>query len=163
MGKDWWDTERQKAYRSTNYHCKACGVEKQEADFHRWLEAHEFYKFNYPKGEMVFICLIPLCHACHNYIHSGRMKALVDKGEMQEEKMDFILKRGNEIIKDAKIRRPRGPVVCAPWEEWRLVFNGKKYSPVVKSYEAWLDHFHPGRRAASYEMDALHDDWGDRD
>ena len=106
MGQEWWDVQRRIAYASTEYHCAACGVHKSEAEYHQWLEAHELYEFDYPKGRLTMIEIVPLCHACHNFIHSGRMTALVDKGEMEESKRKAILKRGNNIFKDAKLKRP---------------------------------------------------------
>lgn len=141
MGQEWWDVVRQEAYAKAGYCCDACGVPKSEALYHKWLECHELYEIDYPKGRMVFKELVALCHACHNYIHSGRMKILVRKGEMEDEKMEAILKRGNKIIRDAKLRRPRPPTKCAPWEDWVLVFEGREYPAKHKSFEEWQEAY----------------------
>lgn len=154
-GKEWWDIERQKAYASTDYHCLACGVYKSEADYHQWLEAHELYDYDYKKGRLTFIELVPLCHCCHNYIHSGRMQALVDKGEMEFDKMVFIRKRGDKIVKDNKLKRPKPPTKCAEWSKWRLIFDGKEYAPKFKNYAEWLNHFHPGGNWMPFDVDLI--------
>src|SRR6185295_5669264 len=38
MGDDWWNSERQLVYASTDYHCAACGIHKSQAKKHEWLE-----------------------------------------------------------------------------------------------------------------------------
>jgi hypothetical protein len=48
LGDEWWDKERIKAYRKFFNHCQACGVHKSDALYHRWLEAHEVFNFDYP-------------------------------------------------------------------------------------------------------------------
>ena len=48
LGDEWWDKERIKAYRKFFNHCQACGTHKSDALYHRWLEAHEVYHFDYP-------------------------------------------------------------------------------------------------------------------
>lgn len=144
MGESWWNIERKKAYASTDFHCEACWVEKSKAMFHAWLEAHERYSFDYPNGRMTFLELVPLCHSCHNYIHSGRLRVLVDKGEIPFEKMEKIVSHGDGIIKAAKIRRPRDPKKIASWKDWRVVVKGKEYGPAFATFEDWLAKFHPG-------------------
>jgi hypothetical protein len=143
MGQAWWDIQRQAAYYSTDYRCAACGVPKRKAKYHSWLEAHELYEMDYPNGRMIFKELVPLCHACHNFIHSGRMNMLVDKGEMDERKMNEILWHGKAIIKVAGLKKPKPPTECAEWSKWRLVFNGQEYKPKFKNFGAWADHFMP--------------------
>ena len=44
LGQKWWDEQRQIAYAKNNYCCWACGAYKHDAKYHRWLEAHEFYR-----------------------------------------------------------------------------------------------------------------------
>ena len=136
MGKEWWDVERKKAYKSTNYHCAACGVSQSEAEYHTWLEAHELYEIDYARGRMVFVELVPLCHSCHNFIHSGRMEMLVQSGEMDGKKQRDILRHGEAVIKAAGLKKPEPPSKCAAWGDWRLVFNGREYPLKHRSFEA---------------------------
>ena len=50
MGDDWWNKTRQEVYKKYDYHCIACGVAKEDAKKHQWLEAHEFWNINYETG-----------------------------------------------------------------------------------------------------------------
>ncbi len=68
-GQSWWNKTREAAYRSTNYHCLACGVHKYQAKHRQWLEGHELYEINYVEGTSTYIETVPLCHFCHNSIH----------------------------------------------------------------------------------------------
>lgn len=137
LGNIWWDKVRQAAYASTSYRCAACGVPKQIADYHQWLEAHEIYDFDYPKGLLTFVHAVPLCHACHNYIHSGRMSMMVRSGEMQESKMENILKRGDALTKG--LRRPSPPKSIAAWQDFRMEIMGFQWGPSTRNYGEWID------------------------
>lgn len=140
LGKEWWDATREEAYASTDYHCIACGVHKREAKWHQWLEGHEVYTINYRAGRMTYVETVPLCHGCHNFIHDGRLRALLDRDEIEQEKYDAIMAHGRFVLKEAGLRkRPRphmGPT--AKWEDWRLVLFGKEYPPVFTNYKEWL-------------------------
>lgn len=149
MGNGWWDKQRQKAYASTDYHCAACEVHKTQALYKQHLEAHEVYEMDYPMGRMIFQEIVPLCHACHNYIHCGRMQAMVDQGKMFEGKMKAIKERGDRLLEMAGLEHPPPPARIAKWSRWRLEFNGKTYPPVLRSPEAWMDHFVPGWKSNS--------------
>lgn len=147
-GQEWWDVVRQKAYASMDYHCHACGVHKSEAEYHNWLEAHEVFNIDYPSGRVEIESIVALCHACHNYIHDGRMIILVGKGEFDLEKYIHILRRGNEIImRDWK--HPFEPTLpidreykeVAEWSKWHLVLDDKKYFSPYRDYEAWEKHY----------------------
>lgn len=152
-GESWWNKTRQAAYRSTNFHCLACGVSKYEAHYHKWLEGHELYKIDYQAGLMTYLETVPLCHFCHNYIHSGRLLALLRKGEIHHHKYAAILKHGDSILAKAGLQKmsqadmereflkleSQGKI--ASWKQWRLVLDGRKYAPKYKSLEEWkLDH-----------------------
>lgn len=141
MGKEWWDMERRKSYASTGFLCAACGVSSEDALFFKHLEAHELYEIDYARGRMVFKETVPLCHACHNFIHSGRMQALVDNGKMLPSKQKKILIHGNSILKPIEHLRPATPAECEEWGRWRLVFNGKEYKPKHKSLAAWMKFY----------------------
>jgi hypothetical protein len=141
LGADWWETTRRAAYASTNFHCQACGVSKYQAKYHKWLEGHELYRINYSKGKMTYVKTVPLCHFCHNYIHDGRLKALLEKRKINHLKYVAIIRHGDKVLREAGLEREphdeREPKNIAAWEKWRLVLNGKEYPPKHKDFEAW--------------------------
>lgn len=161
-GDGWWNTVRQVAYRSKNFTCHACGVHKQEALWHNWLEAHEVYVHTDPV--IKFEGLVALCHSCHNFIHSGRMYALLEKGNMEKGKFEKILLRGFDILKKARLKpwwgtallwlqyngistedamyilRAKGveiPTQTYAWDAWRMDIYGELYSTSFKSENEW--------------------------
>ena len=139
LGSVWWDEIRQAAYSATDFHCIACGVPKRLAKYHQWLEGHEVYSINYRAGRMTYVETVALCHCCHNFIHDGRLRAILDKNEIEQEKYDAIMAHGRLVLKEANLVKPppyMGPM--ARWEKWRLVLFGKEYPPVFANYEAWL-------------------------
>ena len=85
------------------------------------------------------------------------MQALVDKGEMDESKMKLILERGDRLLKLAKLKKPRDPSDCAPWEKWRMVIFGVEYGRKFDTFKDWAKHFgYPIRQMDEY--DYLDDD-----
>lgn len=144
LGSTWWNQERVAAYRKVDYHCEACGVKKVHAAYHRWLEGHEIYDINYTAGRMVYVRTASLCHFCHNYIHSGRLKSLLEKGEIHHAKYVDIIQHGDRVLKQNGLKKlPVHNGKIAEWNEWRLVieFNGGiiEIPPVHKSFEAWQE------------------------
>jgi len=153
LGRNWWNKERRAAYQSTNFRCKACGVHKERAKYHQWLEAHELYRTDYRAGRMTYIESVPLCHFCHNYIHDGRLHHLLRKGEIHHAKFTNILQHGDAILRAAGLSKDnradrdesmkeailRGEV--AKWEDWRMVLDGVEIPPKHESYEAWENYF----------------------
>lgn len=161
MGQAKWDEVRKAAYASTNYHCIACGVHKSEAKGHQWLEAHEFYDIDYEAGRVEIEKIIPLCHYCHNFIHSGRLYMVMGKEKSKEEVAE-ILEHGFKILSDADLSAfpftihlaheldvddhgvmptlsPDGETPA--WEDWRLVWDGNEYPPKYKTYQEWRERF----------------------
>ena len=139
LGQAWWDNEREQACRSTDNHCIACGVSKLMAQWQRWLEGHELYETNYSAGRMVYLRTVPLCHFCHNFIHSGRLRTLLERGKVTNNKYGAVIKHGDAVLKQAKLRKPKpwdGPI--AEWGAWRLVIGTKEFPPLYKDFEAWL-------------------------
>ena len=57
-----------------------------EAEFHNWLEVHETYDIDFKAGVAVYSGAVALCHACHQFIHSGRLLAVLEKGEISRGK-----------------------------------------------------------------------------
>lgn len=131
LGTNWWNRTRREVYKSTNYCCVACGVFKGDARSHRWLEAHERYDVDYLLGRMVYFESVPLCHYCHNYVHPGRMRALLEQNKMTHAKFAAIVQHGDAVLQAARLRRPDKPSSLTNWaapEDWRLVIDGVEYA-----------------------------------
>lgn len=141
LGKTWWEMARHAAYRRADYKCECCGVPKQEALFHKWLEAHEIYDFDYKHGRLTYKYLVALCHACHNYIHRGRLLALYDKGEIDADKYHTICEHGDRLLQRHKIKSIETEHHPVNWADWRMIICGKEYKPQFDSYEDWLAHY----------------------
>jgi hypothetical protein len=138
LGGKWWDVTRKAAYRSTNFHCLACGIPKALAKSRNWLEGHETYEIDYLMGRMTYVRTVALCHFCHSYIHNGRLKWLLESGKVHQAKYVAIIQHGDSILFNAKLKRPEpytGPTV--EWKEWRLILDGKEYKPLYKNFEQW--------------------------
>lgn len=138
LGTKWWNETRQAAYRATDYHCITCGVWKYDARGPKWLEGHEVYEVDYAQGRSVYIETVALCHYCHNYIHDGRMQALVEKGRMPASKYVSIIIHGDAILRAAGlVVPPPYEGLMAEWGDWRLVVYGKEYEPIYETFEQW--------------------------
>ncbi len=171
MGQDWWDEQRQIAYKVNNYHCWACSISKYMARYHYWLEAHEYYSIDYVNGKATLVEIVALCHSCHNFIHSGRLQAMLGKGECTREKVLDILEHGFKICRrhdltpfwgtrlfyltEFKGMNTRGALKALKmshelpattedhvrWDQWRLVFNDKEYKGQFKTFEDWEEFY----------------------
>ena len=172
LGDDWWNQQRQQAYAVQDYHCWACGVHKSQAKYHRWLEAHEAYQIDYTTGRVELQEIVALCHACHNFIHSGRLWMQLQAKHVSEAKVKEILAHGFAILTAYNLRpfwatqmlafRLQGDSELealnkatagrddqrvehpAKWEEWHLVLEGKSYYSQFTNEAAWRK-FYSGR------------------
>ena len=144
LGRKWWDATREAAYAATDYHCIACGIYKGDTP-QRWLEGHEIYAVDYSKGRSVYVETVALCNKCHQFIHDGRMEALVDKGEMTKAAYDEVMRHGRRVLKDAGLKKKPYSGLFAEWENWRLVVNGEEYPPAFKD-AASLNAFYDRKR-----------------
>lgn len=154
LGKSWWDKERQAAQEKYNYCCAACGVHKSKADIFQWLEGHESYEINFDEYSYKLIEILPLCHACHNYIHSGRLLMLLRKQEITQDRYNFIMNRGNQLLVEAGINKEeflynlfegnfiKGfPEKNGTWNKWHLIIDNKKYFSKFKTFEDWREYY----------------------
>lgn len=149
LGQKWWDRERRECYERAEFFCQACGVHKLRAKYHQWLEAHECYDVDWAKGRMKYAECVALCHFCHNYIHSGRLQALLEKGEIHHHKFAAIRQHGDGVlaaaglakesydVRDARIKKMVMNGQVAEWGKWRLVIGRKTYKPLYPTKEAW--------------------------
>lgn len=148
-GTNWWNRTRRQVYKSTEFHCLACGVHKQDAENRQWLEAHEIYEIDYKKGTAKFKEIVPLCHYCHNYIHDGRLTDLLERGEIHPQKFAAIIRHGDRVLAKAGMKKPnkreRDEMILnmeiagelAEWSKWRLIIGRKKYKPLYASMQEW--------------------------
>ncbi len=160
MGQEWWDIERNKAYASTDYHCTVCGVHKRDAKKHQWLEAHEFWDIDYSTGICEIKKIIPLCHYCHSFIHSGRLSMIMGTDKSKKEVAE-ILEHGFKILSENNLKCFPSTLKLAEyincktfgvksytlpkhetkWEDYVLKFNGKIFKSKFKNYNEWLIYY----------------------
>jgi hypothetical protein len=161
-GTAWWNETRQKAYEKYDYHCIACGVHKSKAKWKQWLEAHEYWKIDYNTGICEIQSIEPLCHYCHNFIHSGRLKSLVDSNKMLMTSAQSVLEHGFKILAENNLKAFPGTISFAKeigadtygvkpydliinesvkWKDYVLVFEGKEYHSKFTSEKAWKKHY----------------------
>lgn len=141
LGQEWWDKQRREAAAKEDYHCWACGVRGKDAKYHQWLEGHESYVYDYEKGVATLKEIVSLCHSCHNFIHSGRLRILLRKGSISEEKVMDILNHGRAILREYGLTPISPPDQIADWSQWVLIIDGKSYSGKFKSYEEWESYY----------------------
>jgi len=146
-GEAWWDKTRNEAKKRTGNCCSACGVQAIRAKRFKYLEGHEFFDIDYMTGRCEVISIEPLCHYCHNFIHSGRLSMIMGTGKTKKE-VKAILEHGFKILSDNKLQ-------CFPftlsfakelgvnthgvtaytlkgdplliWEDYCLVLDGEEY------------------------------------
>lgn len=152
LGQSWWNKVRKEAYKSTDFHCIACGVHKDAAKSRKWLEGHEVYEINYEAGLARYMETVPLCNWCHSYIHDGRLKALLDANQIDHMRYAAIIQHGDSVLNKAGMskpnRRSRDQEFVAKlletdipdWGDWRLELDGELHPPKYKSYEEWFAH-----------------------
>lgn len=154
----WWQKERQIAIDKNNHRCWACDTHVSEAEFHNWLEVHETYDIDFKAGVAVYSGAVALCHACHQFIHSGRLLAVLEKGEISRGRVYRIVDRGMDLMFLHGVTPYVGlqPLVdylgigwshyydvgeYAPWSQWKLVFDGVEYPTKWASIEDWAEHY----------------------
>jgi hypothetical protein len=161
LGDEWWDKERVQAYRKFYNHCQACGVHRSDALYYRSLEAHEVFHFNYPKGRLKLRGIVGICHACHNYIHDGRMENLAHVGLFDEDKRQAILRRGEEILRSAGYSefKIEDDQLTPKWQDWHIVVEGKSYFTRYKSLNEWHEYFSYVNKNKLKDTPELWDRW----
>ncbi|MDB4311962.1 hypothetical protein N9937_00890 [bacterium] len=168
-GRAWWDKTRKAAYEKHQYRCWACGKSSVTPEMwnSRALEAHENYKIDYAKGEMVVTEITALCSCCHSFIHSGRLDALLVEGKIEPAKAIYILERGFKLLKAAGLKPFYGTAMIyaehfakgfmdsalrlqedqgvgeiqQDWSEWHLILDGEKHYSKFKNFKEWKDHY----------------------
>lgn len=139
LGDLWWNRERKQAYASTNRHCEACGVHGDDARPKKGLEAHEVYLIDYDLGTSTYFKTVPLCQMCHQFIHSGRLRYLLEQGTITKNRYASVIKHGDLVLenagyaedviwlRDKKLYEKIISNQVAEWGTWRLVIDLSQY------------------------------------
>ncbi len=153
LGRSWWDWTRKEVYAGNNFCCFACGTHKDNFMYGKYLEAHEAYTINYQTHRMYLSEVVALCPACHSFIHSGRLRYLLEANKLSEQKYNYVLQHGKLVLRKATPKNTPHYVIESlnslsmqdpadtAWDEWRLSINGEEYPPLYKSREEWQQHF----------------------
>lgn len=149
MGKEWWDEKRLEAQKKNNYYCWSCGIHKTEAHYHQWLEGHEAYKIDFDSCTFELEEIVSLCHCCHNYIHSGLLEVKLRKGEIEKEKYNFIIERGNALVKsvpympfnDDLVEKIKEVNSSSDWSKWTLLIDGIHHKTKFKNQQQWENYY----------------------
>jgi hypothetical protein len=160
-GKERWDETRQEVYKKYDYCCAACWVHKTNAKKHKRLEAHEFWEIDYSTWVCKISSIEPLCHYCHNFIHSWRLRHLMGKDKSIEEVRE-ILEDWIKILRDNKLDIFFWTKILADsigidtsslwvytpinnpsigWNDFKLIFEWEEYRSKFSSYEEWKDYY----------------------
>ena len=160
LGKEWWDTTRFKAQEDYNFCCAACGTPKLQTKGPKWLEGHEYFTINYETGICEVEKIVPLCHYCHNFIHSGRLSMIMNKEKTVDE-VKLILQHGFDILHNHNLKAFPSTLQFANqlnvntyniksavvpqsnlnWSDWKLKLNDTLYDSKFKSYDDWLSFY----------------------
>jgi hypothetical protein len=147
-----WNEIRREAYARNNYHCWACGrytafnteLNKFDNDEGTTLDAHEFYRIDYVNKTVELVEIVALCKLCHDYVHSGRLNAMYEKGEKDEEDCWLVYTNGDSVLIDAgliPINVVDDKTYQDEWGEWKLLFNGGEYRSKFKDYWDWFKYY----------------------
>jgi len=98
------------------------------------------YEYRWEEHTLVFQGTMALCHACHNFIHSGRMQKMLEIGKLSRRVYGLIVAHGKGVLGRAGLEPyndyPESFLAdwraghAATWGKWKMVINGKEhYSP----------------------------------
>jgi len=161
MGRSAWDVKRQEVYKSTEFHCAACGVHKTRAKKHKWLEAHEIFDIDYKKQRATIVEIVPLCHFCHAFIHSGLTRVRARNKDITAQEVRDIMQHGVSVLEscDGAVflgtselcqlvgvdcsMLPSIPLAShgGSWGGWRMVWSGKEYRGKFPTFKHWQRHY----------------------
>jgi len=142
MGEEAW-RELSSRLRNGVMFCQACGTSKFISGT---FDCHEVYRIWYKPGIAKFVKFVCICKDCHNFIHDGRLSAMVDKtedGKRDTAELEYfrIIDRGEAILKKHNLKKKPYDEDCAEWSKWRMIYEGKEYKPIYKNMKEWREHF----------------------
>lgn len=140
MGSKWWNKEKKNAILDNNYCCHACGVNVNDAEIHKRLEAFPIYEKILGATGIEYKGCAALCHLCYCSANYKTSAALFNKGFMSADKFDLIWTHRNLMfVKSGFIESEVFPI--KNWNEWFLKIEGQVYFSKFKNEEA-CDNFY---------------------
>lgn len=149
-GRTWWTNTRREVYKKAGYCCEACGHNapydhERKRFFSRDdnLHAHEIYKIDYVGCIVELERIVALCPQCHSGIHSGRLNALFDKGEIDIQGVWEIYTHCDRVLQDTshRLKAPDERDYSDEWNEWYLLFEGVQHFSKFDNYEEWNQYY----------------------
>jgi len=127
-----WDQLRRDVYRLADYRCSMCGTTDPQ------LHAHEDWAFDYEKAHQRLNSLVALCELCHHCQHLGFAQILIEKGELQKEKLVEHWCAVNNASEEEFVKHER--LAFRLWDlrnqfRWKLV--GHAGQSIEKIATAW--------------------------
>lgn len=138
-GQKWWDKERELASARNCFCCWACNIPQDKARHKKGLEGHESYEIDWQRGTCCLQEVVSLCHFCHNYIHQGRLRALLANGSITRVFYEDVLRHGNNLT--AHLVKPAEPAQMAAWAEWVMIVNGTPYPARFRTSDEWTAYY----------------------
>jgi hypothetical protein len=152
-GNEWWDQQRRAAYAANQYCCFACGVPAAQAKYESRLEAHEAYHIDYRGHRAEMIEIVALCHACHNFIHNGRLYNMLGSREISAEMFIDIMQHGFSVLKAGRLK-PHVHAVEACQDGFKLI---QQRGGILPAWQADLEAWHA--RAIKAKKESGWDTW----
>jgi hypothetical protein len=140
MGSKWWKKEKQDAILENNYCCHACGVNVNDAEIHKRLEAFPIYIRYGNDSRVVYRRCAALCHLCYCVANFKMSMNLFEKDFMDSEKFDRICAHRNEMMVCAHFDG-KNDLPILNWDDWFLEIEGQFYFSKFKN-EKECDDFY---------------------
>lgn len=124
MGTTAWNKMKKEKQALADHHCMACG-EYVAHVAGNYLECHEVYDFDIANHTATIKDYVCLCKDCHNYIHQGRLRMLLQEGTITLKEYERIINRGNKLLERSNLKKIDLPSNELEYSNWKMIYNGK--------------------------------------
>ena len=124
-GRD-WNRLKKAAQERADHHCEICGryVSHSKAD-HDWINAHKAYEIDKENHLYKLVGVYGICRQCHDFIHLGRLNALLQAGHATNEYYDDVIDRAEHLLSLVNMTKERNTdidtVYCLEYEGQKFV------------------------------------------
>ena len=121
-----WNRLKKAIQDRANHHCEICGryVSHSKTD-HDWIVAHEAYDIDKTNRLYKLIGVYGICKQCHDFIHLGRLNALLQAGHVTNEYYDEVIDRAEYLLSLVNMTKERNTdldtVYCLEYEGQKFV------------------------------------------